>query len=57
MVFYLAYLTLNVILHIGSIKHPHSYNIDDNIIATVDSVTDLGVTVDADLRFKNISIP
>ena len=24
------------ILHIGSIKHPHSYNIDDNIIATVD---------------------
>ena len=40
------------ILHIGSIKHPHSYNIDDNIIATVDSVTDLGVIVDADLRFK-----
>ena len=30
------------ILHIGPIKHPQSYNINENIITTVDSDTDLG---------------
>ena len=40
------------ILQIGPTKHPQTLNINDNIIAMVDSVTDLGVIVDADLRFK-----
>ena len=48
-----AYLTLNVIsFTLAQSNIPHSYNIDDNIISTVDSVADLGVIVDVDLRFK-----
>ena len=33
------------ILHIGSLKHPHSYNIDAKIIVTVDSVTELALAL------------
>ena len=41
------------ILHISSNTPPQYYKIDSNIIAVVDSVTDLGVIIDADLRFKH----
>ena len=40
------------ILQISSNTPPQYYKINTNIIAVVDSVTDLGVIIDADLRFK-----
>ena len=40
------------IFQISSNTLPQYYKIDNNIIAVVDSVTDLGVIVDADLRFR-----